>query len=261
MMEMGEGAARGGGGAAGGTAGAGTGRPPLSLVEKVEFLKELKKGGLFASRRRTARVQAMQRLAGAGDIDALPVIIELLDDKDMLLSTAAGTALIEYTLPAQPPKTTEFAVAEMIDTLTNGRLSMQRALRKAMGQMNLLREPCRRALERKLREVDNAMGLAYELSMIMGLGSPEEAHQRITGGVGGAARGGGGSAAGGGAISGNQAAAATVDAPAGAPGSPTGGAGAGPGGAPGGSELEKKRALLAARRAWIAGGKKGPEPR
>ena len=37
--------------------------------------------------------QAMQRLAGAGDLDALTIIIELLEDKDMLLSTAAGTAM------------------------------------------------------------------------------------------------------------------------------------------------------------------------
>jgi hypothetical protein len=128
----------------------------------------------------------------------------------------------------------------MAKTLSRSGFNLQKPLRQAMSQMNLRRDPCRKALSGALK-ADDGMGLAYELSQIMGFGSPEEAYQAITGEA---------------PIGADPVPAASMDG---------GGAmgGAGGGGAPAGqfNALDEKRRLLAARREWIAGGKKGPEPR
>jgi hypothetical protein len=215
---------------------------PLTPDQKSRLLKQLEKGGLFPMKRRHNKIIAMQQLAAGGALDALPTIIELLLDKDALVGAAAGTALIEYTKPGHPPDVTRQAVVLMAKTLARAGFNLQKPLRQAMAQMNLRRDPCRKALAAVLKSDDN-MGLAYELSQIMGFSGPEEAYQAIVGETSLMAEPG----------SGPIRKAVAEDGQISGGGIPTGVKQL--------SALDEKRRQLEARRAWIAGGKKGPEPR
>jgi hypothetical protein len=221
--------------------------PPAALPpgERDALVKQLQKGGFFASTRRQNKIVAMQRLATAGDLETLPLLIEHLQDKDALVAAAAGTALIEYTRPGHPPAIARDAVNLMATTLGRAGFALQKPLRQAMSQMNLRRDPCRKALAAALKK-DDGLGLAYELSQIMGFPSPEAAYQAITGEA----------PVGSDPIPGLEGAGEGASPAAGIPG-------AAPGGFPAGklSAMDEKRRLLAARRDWIAGGKKGPEPK
>jgi len=217
-------------------------RPRLHPDEAIALRKILRGGWVFSAPA-AKRIAAIQQLSAAGDEESLGTFLELLEDKDAMVAAAAGTALGHFTGGDVPNPVAERATSFMVEQLMRGKPNLQKALRKVLSTVNLMRGPCKKAIVRHLN-MNYGPGLAYELSRAMALPSAEEVMKRFTG------------------KSGAEAADEPIAASAPpAPGAPSG---AQPIVMPGSSKapsLDEKRRLLEARRAWIAGGKKGPEPK
>ncbi|OPZ07019.1 MAG: hypothetical protein BWZ08_02132 [candidate division BRC1 bacterium ADurb.BinA292] len=192
--------------------------------------KELKhalseaKGGMLV--KKPTQIQALATLGRTRRPEAAEVLLELFGDKDPVIANAAQTALAQFFQPL--PEEAEFT--RTIEAL----LGQPRQLKGA--RLERLLDFIRRTLPK--RPPYNRL---YERQIEILIEDAELAH-RLRG------------------------AALATDLPASPAGGEEGDGGAGE--KPGASalpaapisELDKKRAYLQARKAWIAGGKKGDEP-
>jgi len=216
--------------------------PKLSAPDRDALLALLRKGGFFGGPKREQKIGAIVQLAAAGSLDAIPDFLKLLTDKDSMLAAAAGTALLDLTKAPHPARVTDLALEEMIDALIAAKLDTQKALRGLMRQINFERPACRNALKRVF-EARKSPGLLYELQQVLGTSSPEDTLRRILG------------------LQANSASPdSSKDAPRAEGAENTGIAATPVAKGIAGGELDRKRAYMEARRQWVAGGKKGPEP-
>lgn len=178
-----------------------------------------------SSKRRAKKVAALTRLGQMGSIDAVETVASQLGDKDPMVVSAAITCLTEYALPSKPKALRDLTINTALDQLQHKDPAVRQGAIKLVKELG----PNRKDVREKIlgfvktverREVKEALAMALKTGG--GGASPMEEIAHAAGGTGGE------------------------------------GDKKGPVGAMG--QLEAKRDYLAARKAWIAGGKIGDPP-
>lgn len=202
---------------------------PADPEELKELYKALQGWYLLtgSEQRRMKKIGALTRLARIGAPDSLDVVFSQLADKDPMVVSAAISCLTEFALPHQPKALKNLTIDMTLDKLESKDPAVRQGAIKTLKDIGPNRKDVR----------DKILAFAKQVERR----EVKEALAQVI-------RGGGGGT-GGGTASGDQTA-----------GSITGGGSSENVLAGSMGKLALKQQYLAARKAWIAGGKKGDPP-
>jgi hypothetical protein len=204
------------------------------------LLKDIQGKGIFGVKIER-RVSAIQEVGARRDPEALPALCEALEAKDRILASSAETAILEIVNPRAPLPEFRNALFALFECMRGQRGLHVRAISQLIDRLRPEREPVK-GLLLSFIEVETEDRLRKDVADLFRIANERlsRSGQSVSLGAG---TGGGGSAS----------------APAGASGAP--GAASGPQSPKTQAEmLELKRQYFAARKAWIDGGKRDPEP-
>ncbi len=207
------------------------------------LLKDIQGKGLFGVKIER-RVSAIQEVAARREVEALPALCEALEAKDRILAAAAETAILEIVNPRAPLAEFRNSLFALFECMRGQRGLHVRSISQIIDRLRPEREPVK-GLLLSFIEVESEDRLRKDVADLFRIANERLARSGQSVSLG-AGMGGGGS----------------VSAPAGtasAPGAPSGSSG--PQTPKTQAELlEAKRQYFAARKAWIANGKRDPEP-
>ncbi|HNY26346.1 MAG TPA: hypothetical protein PKH31_03090 [Candidatus Sumerlaeota bacterium] len=201
------------------------------------LLKDIQGKGLFGVKIER-RVSAIQEVGARRDPEALPALCEALEAKDRILASSAETAILEIVNPRAPLPEFRNSLFALFECMRGQRGLHVRAISQLIDRLRPEREPVK-GLLLSFIEVETEDRLRKDVADLFRI-----ANERLS-------------------RSGQSVSLGAAPPPA------SGGtaAGSGGGGTPASQGpktqaemLEAKRQYFAARKAWIAGGKRDPEP-
>jgi hypothetical protein len=205
---------------------------PLVGAPIEDVVKELHKIHLIPGAKRTRKILAIQEIVRRRYAEAIPDLVDQLGDKDAMVRSGAVTALQDFGAPGGREATLTLLGETLIAQLGATRGQRRDNVRALLRHMGPRREPFKSLILRAY-EVDPGAGLKAELSKIIRT-------ERLKAPVGM-----------------DEEEFAAADRPAPPPEEESEEEAPTPAG-----ELDVRRVYFLARRAWVAGGKKGdpPEP-
>ncbi len=203
--------------------------PHAEPAEVAQLVKAITGSYLLtgAEKRRIAKITALSRLGQLTPPAALEAVVEQLGDKDTMVAAAAVTTIGMYAAMDRPVSLQTATVQALLRTTKSKDPAVRIGIGKALKEIGLGRPDVRAAAEAWMRDTPDHDSRRLLQDLLRGVGGGSSPAVVLPG-----------------------SGLATPDAPA-APGAAV------PGGR---SALDAKREYMEARRAWIAGGKKGPPP-
>lgn len=201
--------------------------PTMSEEEQRQLLKQLTKSYLLSGKetRRLKKIEALTLLAQCTPLDALDAVLDHLGDKDSMVVSAAITCISEYALPRRPKTLKDLAINGCLDRLQSKDPAVRQGAVKALKEIG----PNRKDVHDRLlsftkhadqRETREAIGMLLKTGG--GAPSPSEQLAALAEAEGGVAK---------------------------KPGVPDSI-----------NKIELRRQYMAARKAWVDGGKQGDPP-
>jgi hypothetical protein len=201
------------------------------------LLKDIQGKGLFGVKIER-RVSAIQEVAARREVEALPALCEALEAKDRILAAAAETAILEIVNPRAPLPEFRNSLFALFECMRGQRGLHVRSISQLIDRLRPEREPVK-GLLLSFIEAESEDRLRKDVADLFRIANERLARsgQSVSLGAAPPPASGGTAAPGGG-----------------------GGASASQGPKTQAEMLEAKRQYFAARKAWIAGGKRDPEP-
>lgn len=206
--------------------------PQTTTPEDLEHIKDLEARYLMAGKRRTKKVAAMLALAQRKILPAVKVIVNHLADKDLMIASAAFSAVQDYAVPPHP-QVAKVLANELGEAILSGSNELKVKAGDVLGKIGAGGSPYKEKLDELRGNPDLPIAARAVLDKLSG----------TTAGAGGSR--------GGIAIDEEKLGASGKFMPK-------------AGGAQGSdyvSDMDKKRAYMQARQEWIRSGKRGPEPK
>lgn len=213
-----------------------TGAAATQVTEQdLEYISDLEASYLLAAKRRAKKIAAMAALAQRKIGSAVKIIVAHLTDSDPLIASAAATALQDMGSGPTAQTTLDTLHRELVAAIVHG----DNALKVKVAEVIMKLGPSRSPLKERLEKLAATPNLPPAAKAIV---------SKLTASQAGGAE--------------NQASHRTLSAEELQPEKLGAAAQYMPkaGGASAVSDLDKKRAYMQARQAWIRGGKRGPEP-
>jgi len=211
---------------------------PLAGAHIDEVIDALKPRLLMGKARRSKRIQAIQEIARRRSVDGIEPLVAIVGDKDSIINSAAATALLNFGGPGAKESTLRFLGAALIDRLGKAKSENRSAVRNLLLRLDPAREPFSSMLEQEF-EMKPEGALKAELSNILRQSAADakrkEGDPLSTEEILVASNGREGPD--------DEAGDETTPEPSGIDG------------------LDARRQYFMARKAWLSGGKKGPEPK
>ncbi len=204
------------------SAGAAGGNGPVDAKAVEQAVAAMNKFYFRASKKRAAKIAAIQVLASARAIDGIEPLLDAFDDKDPFIEASAQNALLEYGAPGTAPKILQAFVNRVVERMDQAQSEEREELANLLEQLNPSRPEMQKLLLQEMERVPSATPVYRALADLV---NPTQSRQ-------------------GPAIhreeEGNEAMVNATLSRA--------------------EILEKRREYLALRQAWIQGGKKGAAP-